>query len=1331
MRFRFPALLLMFAALQLMPANQALAQTATTSVIVGTVTDNTGAAMPGAEVELINTATGQTTRQVTNESGQYNFPTVLPGEYNITVTAKGFRKASVSAVKIDVSKSYTFNVTLEVGEVQQVVEITAGAVAELQTTNSTVGNVIPGRVMPLLPALTRQANELIRYQPASTPNGEVAGARSDQSTFLLDGIDVTNNSVGGTGTFMQLPIDGVEEFRAGVANPNASFGRGAGGQVSVLSRRGESKFHGATYWYHQNDALNAATWTNKRTVAQTVTDPVRRHKLQEPELKDNRFGFRFGGPIYPWKDKAFFFLNYEGRRFPRNTEFTRLVPTDTLRQGILRFRDAANNIVSYPLASSTLCGPGGDQACDPRGLGLSPSISALWAKLPAGNDPSSGDGLNTIGYRGNVSNPLTNNYYNARVDYNITEKWRYDAAFRYFGEINNGATLLSIEGGNAQSLEKFPLRQNMVSTGVTGSLTSNLIAEFRFGWVRNRTATDRQRPNTSAAKLAIPGTNTSAGPIALDLGAIGGTQSLLSEPIDVGTQVARVQTSDNRIFQYNADLTWTKGSHTMTFGSHIRYLPTGHTRDDKVVGSLGALVAQIDSDLGGGVTISNANRPRTCGGGVTTNCLASGDVQQWNRLFASTLGLIDNISVLAVRDASFKPLPFGEVLVADTKLWAPEFYFQDVWRFRPSLTLTYGLNYGWQTPPKEKLGRQTVQVDGTTLQVQTAREYLRQKKEAAAQGKIFNPKIAFLPVNEAKREVFDIDWNNLGPRVAVAWTPGFENKLLHKLLGDRKTVIRGGYSLVFDRQNTVQSVIIPTLGVAFGQTINVTGPLCNATGAGGPGCNSSSSNVVVNGFRVGVDGTIPLPVVPQQSVPVSPYWGVRPGAAGPPYAARDLILFPEVLSFQVDPKIEVGENHSIDLTWQRELPHNMLLEVGYVGRYADKLPQSMSFGQVPYNFLDTASNTTFAKAFDALASQLRGGTKAADVTAQPWFENQLRGTPICSGTAANACTAGLAAAQSTNIINGNLNNIFLTIDQQRLRGGLAPFNNYLAQTLFLRSSTGRSNYNAVFLTLQKRFSQGSLYTVNYTFSRSLDQLGAVQNAASVMANNFDLDAEYGPSPFDINHLLNVTGYYELPFGRGKRFNLSNGFLNKLFGGWYTSGIFTAQSGDPLTVNQGAGVWGGSLFLGFTSGAIPTTDPGSFGNSVEKGVSGSNNIGVNGAASNRGSELNLFKNPEQVYNSFRRVNVSTDGRAGRANPLRGLPRWNLDMSLGKKTNIGGENGVNVTFAFDFFNVFNKVDFANPSLDLTNPRAFGVITSQFTPPSRTVGSRWIQFGMRVEF
>lgn len=1295
-----------------------LAQTATTGTIIGSVTDKNGAVLSAAEIELTNTATNLAVKMMTNDEGQFVFASVPPATYTLTVSKQGFRKANVNNFKVDVAKSYTFPVQLEIGDVQQVVEVTAAAGVELQTTDSTVGNVLAGKEMPLLPALTRQANDLLRIQPLSTPSGEVAGSRNDQTTITLDGIDITNQSTGGLGTVIPIPIDSIEEFRVGVANPNASFGRGAGGQASVISRRGTNDYHGLLFWYHQNDNLNAATWTAKRTIAQTVTDPVARAKQQEPELKDNRFGFRFGGPVIPWSDswkkKLFFFANYEGRRFPRTTQILRIVPTDSLRQGILRFRDSSGTVNSYDLKTSNLCGPNGDQACDPRGIGISPVVTNLFKNLPTVNDPSAGDGFNTGGYRGIVTNPLNNDFYNSRFDYNVTERWRADFAFRYFREVAIGANLLDIRGGNVKSRETLPTRQNMITAGLSGLITNNLSGEFRFGWVRTRTALDRLRPNGSAAELALPGTETGFTNgqtfVALDLGARGGAQSILSEPIDVDTQLARKQSNDNKNIQWNADLNWVRGSHTWQFGTHVRYLPTLHRRDDKVLGALGALVAQVDSELGA-FSLPVTVRPPTCTATLTRNCLATADVQTWNRTLASVLGIVDNVSVLAVRDGNLKPLPFGETLEADTKLWVPEFYWQDVWRVKPSLTLTYGVNYGWQTSPSERLGRQSIQVDGQTLQAQTAREYLATKEAIAREGGIFNPPIAYLPITNAGRSVFDIDWNNIGPRVAASWNPSSKNGFLGKLLGERKTVVRAGYSLVFDRQNTVQSVIIPTLGVAFAQTINITTPLCTASGTGGAGCNATSTNPALNLYRVGVDGKIPLPTVPTLSVPVSPFWGRN--------ANGSLTLFPETLSFQVDPKIQVGENHALNLTMQRELPGNIIVEAGFIGRYAQKLPQSMNLGQAPYVHLDRASGQTFAQAFDAVARQLRGGTLAANITPQPWFENQSPGG-----------TRVLAAATGSNFINGNINNIFLNIDQRRLQAGIPSFINYLSQSFLLRSSTGSSSYNAGFVTLNKRFSRGLFATVNYTFARSFDQFGANQNSANTVPNSFDLNSEYGPSTFDITHIVNSTFRYDLPFGKGRFFNTGN-FLDKIVGGWYLSGITTARSGDALVVSQGAGVWGGSLFLGFTSGAIPTTDPTSFGNDINRGINGSNNIGTNGDPANRGTGLNLFANPETVFNSFRRVELSRDGRAGRANPLRGPSRWNVDLSLGKQTTI--KESIKVTFLADFFNAFNNVIFANPTLDLNNSRAFGVLTTQFIAPERggTAGSRWIQLGLRIEF
>ncbi len=1264
-----------------------VAQTATTAVLSGVVKDPSSALIPGATVELLEVGTKVLRQQTTGSTGQFFFPSLPPGQYELKVTAPGFRTATIHDLRVEVARSYTQEVTLEIGAVTETVAVVAEARAELQTVDATVGNVLSGRSLPILPTFTRQANELLTLQPGVTPDGQVTGARNDQTTFALDGIDVTNQSVGGLGTYVYLGIESVEEFRVGVANPNASFGRGAGGQVSIIGRRGSNELRGALFWYHQNDNLNANTWTNNR------------NRIRKPELKDNRFGFRLGGPALP--DRIFFFTNYDGRRFPRSSDISRLVPTESLRRGELRFRDAAGNINTYPLATSRLCGPSGDQPCDPRGLGLSPAIAKLWSLLPQGNDPSLGDGLNTIGFRATVQHPIESDFSMGRLDFNLTDNWRLDGAFRYFREMNRASDQLSIINGNVRSVRQFPLRQNMVNVGLTGAFRPNLTAEFRFGWVRMRSATDSLRPNEAAKILGIPETNTPDGFVALDQGALEGTYALLAEPIDVGTQVARKQANDNRVFQWNADLNWVRTRHSFQFGTHIRHLPTKHLRDDKVLGALGALVAQIDSDFGA-IRLPSSIAPPTCGSGRTTYCLQAADVRQWNRLYASALGIVDNVSIMAVRDGQFKPLPYGTLLESDTKrIWGPEFYFQDVWRLRPSLTVTLGVNWGWQSPPKERLGRYTLQILKDTGEFVSAQAFLEARKQAAQQGKIFNPDFAFLPVGAAGgRDVFEIDWNNVAPRASAAWNPSFTKGWLGKLFGDRRTVLRGGFGMLYDRQNTVQSVIIPSLGVAFAQTINVSAPTCNATGQGGRGCNPNDPNQAVSGFRVGQDGVIPRPVVPEQSIPVSPPW-CKTGSAA--------CLFPEILSFQVDPRMRVGENYSLDFTVQRELLGDMLLEVGYAARYARKLPQSMNLGQVPYMHVDLASGQTFAQAFDAVATALRAG---ATPTPQPWFENQVPGG-----------TAALVAAARSNFINGDLNALFLTLDLRRMAQGLPPFNNYMSRTLFLRSGLGISNYNALLVTLRRRMSRGLAYDVSYTFSRSLDQVGYWQNAASVMPNNFDLNAEYGPSAFDTTHMM--TGYwlYQLPF------RASNGLLNALIGGWEISGIFTARSGEPLVVTQGSQVWGGSLFLGFSSGAIPTVNPLSFGNSVHRNVAGSRDVGTNGDPTRGGSGLNLFRDPESVFKSFRRVLISQDGRSGRANPLRGLPRWNLDTSLAKRVRI--TERVNARASFDFFNLFNKVDFVNPSLDLNNSRAFGVLSTQFTPPNRFAGSRWIQAGFRVEF
>ncbi len=386
-------------------------------------------------------------------------------------------------------------------------------------------------------------------------------------------------------------------------------------------------------------------------------------------------------------------------------------------------------------------------------------------------------------------------------------------------------------------------------------------------------------------------------------------------------------------------------------------------RADKVVNGITSLVTVMDSVDGTGsfLSVPSSNAPPTCLGGVTTNCLPAGQLANWNQLYAGSLGLIDNTSILAVRDGSLNPLPFGTPLSNNTVQNEFYFYGQDVWRLTNSLTLSYGLAYGWQTAPTDTLGRQTILIDASTGKFISAPSYLNSKETGAEQGTIFNPTTGYIPVNSAHNPVFNTDYGDLAPRVSAAWNPSFGEGFLGRVFGDKRTVIRGGYSMVYDRESTIETVVIPMLGVGFGQTINSIEP----------NCTGSCSNPALMDFRVGVDGSIPLPTVPTISNPVVPS-----------------TPFGEILSFQDDPNFKVGRGNNLDLDIQRELPHSMMLEVGYISHWASRLPSSVDLNDSPYMFKDTASGQTFAQAFDAVAGELRAGQP---VTTQPFFENQLPG----------------------------------------------------------------------------------------------------------------------------------------------------------------------------------------------------------------------------------------------------------------------------------------------------------------------------------------------------
>ncbi|MBA2303660.1 MAG: carboxypeptidase regulatory-like domain-containing protein [Acidobacteria bacterium] len=1240
---------------------RAQSATATTGVVQGTVSDPTGGVVPGVAVILTDLNTSAPRETVTSDAGYYAFSGVLPGRYSVTAALSGFQQAVVRGVAVEVNKTQNVDIKLGVGQVSEIVEVNAGAAVALQQNDSTVVNTMSERTVLRLPNLSRSLEAIQFNQPLAVPYmggdsnrtraGAIAGARTDQNTYTLDGADVSDNVVGDNflealpAAVVPLPAESVEEFSAATTNANATFGRGSGGQFVIVTKRGTNAFRGSTYLYHQNDGLNANSWNRERL------------GLDKAPLKNNRSGFSVGGPIF--RSRTFFFTNYEAQRFPRTTEVARIVPTDALRSGLLRFRDAAGNTVGYDL-----------RALDPRGIGLNPVVSALWGTLPGGNDPSRGDGLNTIGFTADADTSFNSDTVVLRLDHNFRGGWRTDANYRFGSTRETGAAQADIGGllpgsvkGQPVGTEDLPREPRFGAFGVTGQITPSLMNETRASYVRGFLAFTRVNPFAQ-----VP-----AASIALDIGGV-------DEPLDVSQANARSQVANAHTYQFINNSTWTRNHHTVLFGGTFRREYWYFQRNEQLAGSLTTPVAQITA--GTNVNIPAGLRPPTCGAGVTSSCLLAADVNRFSQLFAGSLGLVDSVSVLGMRDASLGPLPLGTPQEINTITDGIELYASDTWRVRQHFTLNLGLSYQVRLSPKETQDRYAFLIDADTQEVLDSDVYLSRARTAAEAGRGYNPRLAFLPLTSSDRDqYYDTDWSNLGPRLAATWSPQFEGGILGRLLSRDRTVLRGGYSLVFDRTNSVQQIL--ALGTGYGENLSVLAPRCNAQGTPGANCTPGGADPL-SVFRVGVDGPVPLPANTAVTAPIVP-------------SALNVTTL-------ADTNIKTGRTHSFNLSYQRELPGNVVFETGGVLRLGRQLPQAWVLSSVPYFHEDQPSGQTLAQAYDAIAEQLRGGVPASTVTPQPWFENQV-------GVGQSAL---LAAQQATSFIDGNLSALWLQVNNRRVALGQEPLSNRQIQTLWSRGDGGESLYQAFYTSVRRRSTNGLSMSGSYTLSRALDQGGRRQNNIGAQSSGFEPDIDWGPADFDRRHVLNLTGVYDLPFGA------SGGLLSRITGGWYVAGIFAASSGVPLDLCQRTGVFGGGLAFTGCVGAIPTRDD--VRTTVSENNAGSGGIGTTGNPATGGTGLNLFDDPEAVFNSFRRVRISQDDRAGRAT-LHGLPRWNLDLSIGKRTRLA--NRVHGVFTAEIVNVFNSLQYSNPALNLASPASFGVITSQANAP------RQVQLGFRVEF
>ncbi len=1234
----------------------------------------------------------------------YIFVNVPPGTYDITVTKSGFKKFRIGAQQVKIGTPTTANATLEVGTATQTIEVAATGV-ELQTANATIGNTVTGIALESLPSLGRDVSTFVTLQPGISPDGGVAGTTVDQSTFMLDGGNNTNDmdgsmsvytpSFGGDPTggisdqggnsnlahgptgVMPTPADSVEEFKVSAALQGSDFNSSSGAQVQVVTKRGTNVWHGTVYEYYLDNNFNANTWDNNFT------------GTPNPSYHYNRFGAAAGGPILPKMlgGTTYFFANYQGFRWPNSTTIERAVPSENMRNGILTFNGINYNLKDW----------------DPRGIGINPLVQQMWNKyMPLSNESVCGlgrcDGTNVLGFKANMSIPQDDNFGVARLDHDFGPKWHFTSSYRYYhltravnSQTDIGGFFPGDKLGVPASTANRPQVPWFLVAGLTTQISSNTTNDFHYSYLRNFWSW-----STAGDPVQFPGLGGALEPFGESP-----TQALL--PYNVNTQQTRTRFWDGHDNMFRDDVTMLKGRHTFQFGGQYQRNYNYHQRTDNGGGINYYPVYQLGTSRGAGNGIDlSAYTPA----GVPT--------ANWGRDYTAALGIVSISQIAYTR--SGKDLNLNPPLTpAFDQSTIPYYnvYFADTWKVTPRFTLTYGLGWTVEMPPTEKNGKQVLLVDANDKPISLT-NYMQQRENAALQGQVYNPTIGFATINNVAghpKYPYNPYYGEWSPRIAAAFD----------MFGDGNTVIRGGFSQIYGRLNGVDLVLVPLLGTGLIQPVQ-----CIAPTIGG-GCGGANPNT---SFRIGTDGlTAPLPPA-SKTLPQPDFPGINDVGAG---AGETL-----------DPNFRPNVVQTWSVTLQHQLSRQVSMELGYIGRRITHEYQPININAVPY--MMTLGGQRFDKAYANLVMQycggingLRGGNCAGNmgaVTPQPFFEAALKGTGYCDGYA--NCTQAVVANEGVNG-TGNLNtqavwSLWSDLDNggfnfprsmlnTPIAGSPLGGQGQLSSGVGVNASIGYGNYNAGFASLKMSDWKGVTLQSNFTWSKALGT-GAVLQATSAdtTPDPFNLHTGYGLQEWDRTLVWNLFFVYQPRWYKGQE-----GWKGHLLGGWTFAPIFAAGSGLPVgtfTINGGGQAFGEGDSVNFVGNGI-SENAIPIGPIPSAGVYKSPSSGIGSS-----NPLNMFANPTAAFNNVRQPILGYDTTDGGFGFYRGLGYWNIDFSMKKQFKI--TERFSTEFQVVFTNLFNHPVFYDPQgqgysslLDTSSPDSWGNLPGQGNTP------RQMEFGFRFNF
>jgi Carboxypeptidase regulatory-like domain len=1255
----------------------ALHAQAGTAALSGTISDQTGALVPNVQVTATNVANGLIRRASTNEIGFFLLPSLAPGAYAIRAEHEGFAVLEAGNVVLQVGDQRSVKMQMKIGSRTEIITV-AAALSDVNTIDASRGNAIEEQEVKTLPFLARNPILMLTLQPGvvftgqSDPDalfqgavsnldyreGAVDGVRGNQSNVQVDGANSNDFHTQAPFTsVLPVTLDSIKEFRVTTANGNATDGVASGAQVQLITKSGSNEIHGNLREYNRDTSLAANSFFSNRS------------GLARPNLERNTYGGSIGGPVI--RNRVFLFFDYEARRDDSESPQVRNGPSATLQQGILTYRTTNGNIATLS--------PADVKNLDPAGLGENPNGLQYLSLYPKANDPASGPdgGLNFGAFRFNAPVQTRNQIYTSRMDFNLTKDGHHTLFVRgILGGLRADTMAAQYPG--------LPPRSSVLnnSKGIAVNYTAQIRPSFlntlRYGFTRQ----GLQSSGFQGSFLA----NTTIG-----AAFIGG---------DTFSGVGRANGRQVPVHDIDDDATMLRGKHTVQFGGAVRV-----TRDDNYN------QAQSYPTFNSWPTALRSTPQQP-----DQRLLATGDPNVmpadafgFMQAFMLLTGTVDLATATYLTDPKTKQLvPFGVPRARSYAENGVEGYLQDTWRVLPRLTITAGVRYSVYTPVWETNGAEV----RPTIDV---RDWWNKRQSDMYAGipSWSSPLISYDLAGKAngRESWYSTDWNNVAPRLAIAYAPEFRGGVGRAIFGAAgKSAIRAGFGVYYDR-----------LG----------GALAVATdkyGSPGTATSVSTANGIYD-FATAPRLSAPSTLVATGGLPPLSAFINAPASGSFPFTFAQGAA---ASGFMVDNRLTVPYSMHASFSVERELPRRVVVDLGYAGTLGRQQLGYLNMAQYYGYFKDPSSGQNLWGAYnqivdligtDPLHPAINPNDTAAVSKIQPiaFFENLLPNLPAFTKN------TGLTATQAFYVLaaraNGNWIQPLRTIDTG-LTGGNSPWNTtvdpkrtgyVLFQPQYNSLSTwtnaGSSSYHSMQLTVRRRAGPAT-FAANYVLSKGRDNGSTPENNDTIFGaagsdqiqNAFRTKAGYADSNFDLRHNFNAHGLFDLPFGRN-----SHGLLHQVIGGWTLAGVWRWRSGFPLSI---------------TNGLVYPTNPLNQGPATIVG-SLETHITRNGAF----GLPNLFSDPVAA---LKQVLYTRPGEVGSRNAIRGPGAFTTDLSLHKRFRIPGTERHRVEFRAAAFNAFNNVNFSTPffnsNLRLDQTAVFGNLNS--TSGVRG-GGREMELAVRYEF